>query len=97
MAVNLQTIIQDLKQKTINLTSRYEALSKEKENADKLIGELRNEVAELKKELEAIRTDNQFLILSHRLASGPDMLVKSRRTISRLIRDIDKCISQLKE
>lgn len=97
MAVNLQTILLDLKQKTITLSSRCQTLKEEKESAEKRVGELAAEVASLKKELESTRTDNRFLILSHRLASDPEALVKSRRTISKLICDIDKCISQLKE
>lgn len=97
MGVNLQTILQDLKQKVVLLSARYQKLLKEKEAADSKIEDLKTEIALLRENLEKEKTDNHFLILSHRLASDPDSLIRSRRTISKLIRDIDKCITQLKE
>ena len=97
MGANLQNVIQELKRKAIKLSAEYQSLKDKHIEAEIRIEQLQEEIKSLKEQLDSTKTDNHFLELSHRLASNPDSIIKSRRTISKLIRDIDKCITQLKE
>ncbi len=72
------------------LHARIESLEEENQN-------LRLELEEMKSRLKQAETDAQFLTMSHRLAQSPDTIISTRRHIARLIRNIDKCISMLKE
>lgn len=97
MAANLLIILQSIRQKTGELSVRCRTLAREVGEKDKVIADLRAEISELKSQLEALKADNEYLAVSHRLASSPDEIVRSRRLISGWIRDIDRCIAQLKE
>ena len=97
MAVNLQTILESIRQKASGLAARCESLARASEEQEKRISDLTAENRALKEQVEQLKTDNEFLIVSHRLAQSPDEIVRSRRLISGWIRDIDRCISQLKE
>ena len=96
MAVNLQTILESIRQKASGLAARCESLARASEEQEKRISDLTVENRALKEQVEQLKTDNEFLIVSHRLAQSPDEIVRSR-LISGWIRDIDRCISQLKE
>lgn len=97
MAVTLHSRISDFGRKLDVLLSRYENLEREKNALAERVSELQDENGRLRAELEARARDVHFLTMSHRLASNPDTIVETRREIESLIRDIDKCISQLKE
>lgn len=97
MAITLISIIENLKanvvllkEKHLSMAARIKALEEENES-------LRLDLENANRELEKARTDAQFLVVSHRLADSPDTLISTRRQIARLIRNIDKCISMLKE
>ena len=97
MSLPLTTLLQTISDKVSTLGEREKILGErigqlEEENAN-----LRQELEECKKELEATKRDVEFLTMSHRLASSPDSIIRTRRHIARLIRTIDNCISMLKE
>lgn len=97
MAVNLTTIIQSIRHKVAQLTARAESLSRQNAEQSVQIAELTAEIERLRAEIKSLKTDNDYLAVSHRLAQSPDEIIKSRRMIAGWIREIDRCISQLKE
>lgn len=97
MGANLQELLKDISRKTELLTTRYEAACGRLREAEHEISSLREEIRQLRQEMDILKKDNEFLIVSHRLASSPDEIIRSRRLIAGWIRDIDKCISLLKE
>lgn len=97
MAISLHTRIHELGRKLGRLSSRLRSLESENTRLAGENAELRSENMRLADELKAVRTDAEFLTMSHRLASDPDDVVKLRRRVEGMIRDIDRCISQLKE
>lgn len=97
MAASLQETVKSLGKKIEAFKRLHEETLTEKIRLEKENEGLRADVAALNKEIQKVRTDNEFLALSHKLASDPDQIVKARRHIARLISDIDRCISQLKE
>lgn len=86
------------------LKSHIEKVGLQVAELRKRCDELESENRELHRELEQERevasrltTDVEFLTLSHRMADNPQALADSRRHIARLIRNLDTCISLLKE
>lgn len=82
--------VEKLCAETENLRSRLAECEAELKN-------LRYENDTLSRRVATLESDNKFLKVSHRLASSPDDLAEARRMVSGLIRNIDKCISELKE
>lgn len=64
----------------------------ETENADLRMLRLESDAARERAELDA-----EYLAVSHKLADNPDNLIKTRRRIAQLIRNIDRCLEMLKE
>lgn len=81
----------------MELSARCDELEKENAMARAVIADLRAQNEQLEREMQALRSDNDFLIVSHRLAQSPDEIVKGRRLITGWIREIDRCIAQLKQ
>ncbi len=97
MAVNLHETLDRLRSKSDVLIARYKALATEKENVVQQNIELQNTITSLRKQLEQALRENEYLKLARSISLNNEDLVKSRTTIARLVRDIDKCISQLTE
>lgn len=97
MAANLSAILQSIRQKAVMLSARCDELESQNAQARATIDDLKAQNEQLRREVEALRSDNDFLAVSHRLAQSPDEIVKSRRLISGWIRDIDRCIAELKQ
>lgn len=81
----------------MELSARCDELEKENAMARAVIADLRAQNEQLEREMQALRSDNDFLIVSHRLAQSPDEIVKGRRLITGWIREIDRCIAELKQ
>ncbi len=90
MASSLRKVIASL---SARISDLEEAYKRECEENERLRADLRQHASELERE----RADKAFLVVSHRLASEPEEIVNARRRIAKMISDIDKCISQLKE
>jgi septal ring factor EnvC (AmiA/AmiB activator) len=97
MTTALQNLLDSVGRKITRLKELYEAVCRENQQLKSTLEEKEEEVKRLTLELENSRRDNEFLAMSYRLASNPDDIIKTRRKIAGLIRNIDKCISQLKE
>lgn len=97
MAVNLHETLDRLRSKSNVLIARYKALATEKENVVQQNIELQNTINSLRKQLEQAMRENEYLKLARSISLNNEDLAKSRATIAGLVRDIDKCISQLTE
>lgn len=97
MASSLREVIASLSARISDLERAYgrecEANARLQAEVEALRADLRQQASELERE----RADKVFLAVSHRLASEPEEIVSARRRIAKMISDIDKCISQLKE
>ncbi|MBO4965439.1 MAG: hypothetical protein J6C81_04145 [Muribaculaceae bacterium] len=97
MAVPLSVLTEELKRKIERLASKYAEGVAERESLRAQVDMLKTDIERMRKELDKARLDIQFLTVSHKLAQSPDALVDTRKVVAALIRDIDKCIAQLKE
>lgn len=97
MAVSPPKIISRLSSQIDRLSASYETLMNEADGLRVRLQDMEYENRKLTEELRQARQEADYLKISHRLADDPDGLVEARRWIDRMIRDIDRCISLLKE
>lgn len=97
MTTNLSELLQRLNNKSALLVERYCLL---KEQSDELMSRyeaLQEERNKLQAEIEQLRIENEYLKVSHKIAPTPEDVKASQALITELVRNIDKCISQLNE
>lgn len=86
----LDARIKELKARNAEMRLELEQLKAEND-------ELRREAEEAKALKDKAQLDVEYMEVSHKLADNPDSLIKTRRRISQLIRNIDRCLEMLKD
>lgn len=86
----LRSAISDMAARNVALTAR----NKELERENVILKEQAEQAEAARKRTEK---DVEYLTMSHRLAENPDNIIETRRHISKLIRNIDRCLEMLKE
>ena len=56
---------------------------------------LKADNSRLMKELQQLRQENEYLRLARTMAASAEQMEQNKARISKIVRDIDKCISQL--
>lgn len=97
MAESLQTTMKKLQKAIQEMAARNAALSSRNEELEKLNAELILKSEEAEKARKRAELDAEFLEVSYRLADDPDSIVRTRRHIAGLIRNIDRCLEMLKQ
>lgn len=97
MATDLTETLHRISDKARFLTQRYEVVAKERADALDRVAELQSALDERDRELEKLRMRVEYLTVSSSLAPNEEEVAKTRARLSRLIRDIDSCIADLKE
>ncbi|MBD5272831.1 MAG: hypothetical protein HDS42_06165 [Bacteroides sp.] len=97
MARSLLTVLDSLREKIDALNRGVETLRTRNRELEEENEVLRRTIEDTVRERDKARLDSDFLAVSHRLAQDPDQIIDARRLISRLIRNIDRCIEMLKE
>ena len=95
MATDLQSTLERIISKSNVLLEKYHALERENVEANLEIRKLQDSVVALTKEVEKLRQDNEYLRLARSIAPTREQLAEGKSIISQLVRDVDKCISQL--
>ncbi|MCM1370168.1 MAG: hypothetical protein NC204_07325 [Candidatus Amulumruptor caecigallinarius] len=93
-------LLQSLEQIGRRLASAEEAnrrLSERNEELETQNRELQRRAAEADNARDRALLDCEYLKVSHKLAESPDTLADTRRHLSKLIRNIDKCLEMLRE
>lgn len=97
MASELQETLARIVTKSKVLVDKYHVLNAEKERLEQVVAHLQSEVDVLKKENEKLSTDNHYLTMARHFVPNSEKAAEAKKMISSLVRDIDKCISQLNE
>lgn len=97
MASELQETLARIVTKSKVLVDKYHVLNAEKERLEQVVAQLQNEVEVLKKKNEKLSTDNHYLTMARHFVPNSEKAAEAKKMISSLVRDIDKCISQLNE
>ena len=97
MALPLIDILNSVSDKVASLSATHQELLNRIKALEEENSNLRDDLKEANRLLLAERQNSEFLTMSHRLADSPDSIISARRRLARLIRNIDSCISMLKE
>ncbi|MBR6284842.1 MAG: hypothetical protein IKR25_11210 [Muribaculaceae bacterium] len=95
MASELQQRLERIVGKSTVLVEKYQQLVQRLQSAEERVAALECENEQLRKDLERAQRDNQYLRTVRTLASTPEQVSEARLMLNRLVRDIDKCITQL--
>ncbi|MBD5236567.1 MAG: hypothetical protein HDS62_03385 [Bacteroidales bacterium] len=97
MASSLIQVLQSLREKIDTLNEEVAALRSRNRLLEEDNEVLRRSIRDSEQERDRAKLDAEFLAISHRLAQNPDTIITARRLISKMIRNIDRCIEMLKE
>ncbi len=96
MAGELQQTIDRINAKTQILLDRYALIRQQRQQAVGRIREL-EAVGSLRAENERLRTEVEFLKIATTLTPSRGDVARSRALLTELLREIDKCITELNE
>lgn len=94
---NLKQTLERLRGKAEILGDRYRLLLQEKQQADMRIEELEKLSQKQQSEIAKLQQEVEYLKVVTTLTPNRDDVEKSRAFLSKLVRDIDKCISELND
>ena len=97
MAGELQKKIDRVNTKTQLLLDRYTILLQRRESDLAQIAELQAEIETLRKENGRLQQENDFLKIATTIAPTRNDVNSTRELLTRLVREIDKCIRDLSD
>lgn len=95
MASELRERLERLQRKSAVLVEKYQALLVQSQQTAHELEEKTATIAHLQAQVEQLEHDNRYLRMAHTVAATPEAVVQTRAMIAKLVRDIDRCISQL--
>lgn len=95
MAQQLRERLDRIAAKCGVLVENYERLLAEKTAVEQQLAQARAEVERQAVELERLQRENHYLRTASVLAPDAESAARSRQLLSKMVRDIDKCIAQL--
>ncbi|HRF69755.1 MAG TPA: hypothetical protein PK430_11150 [Muribaculum sp.] len=97
MASDLQQTLQRISRKTEFLTERYNEVLRGKTSAEARVKELEQTVTRLNEEIRQLKSRIEYLTVV--TIAHPDRrdVESSRAKLTKLVREIDRCISELSE
>lgn len=97
MANDLQATLGRIVSKSEVLVAKYRALEADKRAADEEIAGLRAKLDEVTAELARLKRDYEFLQIARMVSPTREAITQNQAILSKMVQDIDKCISQLME
>lgn len=97
MAVNLKQQLDRVAAKADLVVERCRILAQQRDEAYAEVAELKNKLAAYQAEIDKLRIDNEYLRVVSTICPDRKEVEKARTLISGLVRDIDRCILDLKE
>ncbi len=97
MAADLMQIVQRLKEKHGELARRYVEAIGQRDSALKRVADLEYTVRQQTRDIERLSQQVEFLTVVSTVMPDRDDVEKSRAVLSSLVREIDKCITDLTE
>ena len=97
MANDFKQTLERLRGKADLLVERYQLLLQEKQQVDMLNEELSSTIKKQQQEIDRLQQEVEHLKVVTTLTPKREDVEKSRAFLSKLVRNIDKCIAELKE
>lgn len=97
MASGLRDTLERIRNKSAVLLEKNDILKSEKESLEIQVNELQAEIAKLRKTNEDLKRSYEYLAMARTVVPSREEAERYRAIIDKLVRDIDKSISQLNE
>jgi len=97
MASEFQQVIDRVTAKMQLLLDRYALIDERREQAVQRVADLEKEVARLQEENRRLAAEVEFLKVATTISPDRADVEATRATLSKLVREIDKCITELNE
>ena len=97
MANDLQQTLERLNRKSLNLIERYQSVLQAKQAAEKRIIELETTIDTMRNRIETLERQVEYLSVVTTAFPSREEVKRSQARISELVREIDRCISELSE
>ena len=95
MATELRDTLSRIIGKTKVMVDKYHALERAYTAAQEQMTQAQEENVKLRTELERVKRENEYLRIAHAIAPTPEAVDQSKSVLSKMVRDIDRCINQL--
>jgi cell division protein FtsB len=96
MAEHIQKISNSIQAKIGIILERQNMLVQQITNERKEVATLRAQVEALTAEIQKLKAENEYLTVMRGVAVTPQQAEQSRAMLSGLVREIDRCIAELK-
>ncbi len=93
--MELKDRLNSVARKVETLRQRYQSLLGQKKEMERTIERQELEIARLEKEVNQLKIDNEFLRVARSIPASPDAVARYKGQLSKMVRDIDRCIKQL--
>lgn len=97
MASELELSLQRISEKSRILVERFRVVRQEKQAALERVAELEALLDKERKENQTLRMQAEFLTVSSAIAPDSESLEKARAIVANLMREVDRCIADLKD
>lgn len=97
MAFDYNTAFRRIIAKTQLLQDKYLYMQQARDEALAKVEMLQDEIAAKDKELQALRMQVEYMQIASTIAPTREQVEKTRATIAGLVRDIDRCITDLSD
>lgn len=97
MSVNFEQRLNEINAKTRMLTQRYQYVVMQRNEALERLSQVSGELAAARRRIEELTRQVDYLRMASAIEAVDGDIEQSRRFLSELVWEIDKCISQLSE
>ncbi|RXE72036.1 hypothetical protein ED352_02120 [Muribaculaceae bacterium Isolate-002 (NCI)] len=97
MSVNFEQRLNEINAKTRMLTQRYQYVVMQRNEALERLSQVSGELAAARQRIEELTRQVDYLRMASAIEAVDGDIEQSRRFLSELVWEIDKCISQLSE
>lgn len=97
MATDLRASLTRISEKSRFLTQRYMRVQQERDQALDELRSLQQLLDERNKEIQTLKMQLEYLSVVSTIVPSRDAIESTRAKIAGLVRDIDRCIADLKE
>lgn len=97
MSVNFEQRLNEINAKTRMLTQRYQYVVMQRNEALERLSQVSGELAAARQRIEELTRQVDYLRMASAIEAIDGDIEQSRRFLSELVWEIDKCISQLSE
>ena len=94
---SLQQSVERLSAKMLVFSERFQRICSQRDDALRRISDLEQQLQGLQKRVDDLARENEFLKIATTLAPTRQDVEHTRELLSSLVREIDKCIADLKE